>query len=113
MTMNKKARTEQAETTTSRRPEEEEEQEDESDSYYDDEDNDDSFDSEASDDEEELEALQLLSQQIQEAKRANQQLKQALVATIGQKKEDKSSSELVASLFAGRKATKNDDGEQK
>ena len=71
-----------------------------------DEEDSDSYESE-SDDEEELEALQLLSEQMQEAKRTNQVLKQALIASVEDKKKDKSSSELVASLMAGRKGSSN------
>ena len=66
----------------------------------------------SSDEEEELEALQLLSQQMQVIKASNQQLKKTLVAIDTQKKQDRSNNDLVASLFAGRKAaseSKQDD----
>ena len=103
--VNKKARTSmEAADAAAVRTEEDEEGDD--DGSYDDEDD---YDSDASDsdDEEELEALQLLSDQIQEAKRANQILKQALMASVGAKEKDNSSSELVASLMAGRKGGYN------
>jgi len=100
MTVDKKARTrmEQVQTPTASGEDREDdgEEDDDDDSEYS------NSDSCSSDDDEEMEALQLLSEQIQEAKRTNQLLKKALVATLNVKK-DKSSSELVASLFAERK----------
>lgn len=110
MVANKKARTstEQSDRAVAMSTDEGEE---DGDSTYDEEDVSESEESD-SDDEEELEALQLLSEQIQEAKRANQVLKQALIATAGDKKKDNSSSELVASLMAGRKGGNSTENSQ-
>jgi len=83
---------------------------------FDDDDND-SFDSDCSgssdDDEEELEALQQLSEQIQEAKATNEKLKQTLLSHRSKKQksagsaggaeaEDHSQRDLVAALFQQR-----------
>jgi len=82
----------------------------------DDDDDDDSFDSDfsgSSDDEEELEALQQLSAQIQEAKATNEKLKQTLLShrhkkqkasatNNGASTEDHSQRDLVAALFQQR-----------
>lgn len=80
-----------------------------------DEDDDDSYDSEEDcsdsedDDDEELEALQRLSDQIQEAKAVNQKLKATLMAHQSKKQKkpdepDHSQRDFVAALFAARKA---------
>lgn len=84
-----------------------------------DEDDDDSYDSEEDcsdsedddDDDEELEALQRLSDQIQEAKAVNQKLKATLLAHQSKKQKkqpadepDHSQRDFVAALFAARKA---------
>jgi len=81
-----------------------EDDEDDDDSYYDSEDDDDCSDS---GDDEELEALQQLSDQIQEAKAVNQKLKATLMAHRSKKQKnepDHSQKDFVAALFETRKA---------
>jgi len=63
-------------------------------------------------DSEELEALELLSEQIKDVRQTNQKLKQLLMATISPSP-DQSSSDLVSSLMAGRAAQKKGGKNQK
>jgi len=76
------------------------EESDDEDYYSEDCSTDDFTDSE--DEEDEMQVLQLLSQQMQEIKAVNQQLKQTLL----EQTKDRSSKELVESLMANRTAAK-------
>jgi hypothetical protein len=102
---NKKARTNMEQVHEERK----EDRSEDEDSYEDDED----YSSCSSDDSEELEALQLLSQQMQQVKATNQQLKQTLLALNKKEATDNSNGALVASLLAKKNAESGDRASEK